>query len=199
MTALVLASQNPKKAAELAPLLAPLGWTLQPLSDFTAESAVEDGAGFIDNALIKARFAARVSGLPAVADDSGLAVDALDGAPGVHSARFAGEHGNDEANNERLLHELAGRPAAERGASFHCLLAFVRHADDPVPLIAHGQWRGRVLDAPAGDAGFGYDPLFLPDGETRSAAQLSPQEKAAVSHRGQAVRRLLAQLADHAA
>ena len=126
-------------------------------------------------------------------------MDALDGAPGVHSARFAGEHGNDEANNERLLHELAGRPAAERGASFHCLLAFVRHADDPVPLIAHGQWRGRVLDAPAGDAGFGYDPLFLPDGETRSAAQLSPQEKAAVSHRGQAVRRLLAQLADHAA
>lgn len=192
----VLASQNPKKAAELAPLLAPLGWTLRPLSDYTTESAVEDAPGFIDNALIKARFAAAAAGLPAIADDSGLAVDALGGAPGVHSARYAGVHGDDAANNERLLRELAEVPADRRTARFHCVLAFVRAADDPVPLIAHGQWAGTILDAALGEHGFGYDPLFRPDGGTRSAAQLTAEEKAALSHRGQAVQQLIRALRD---
>ncbi len=194
MREVVLASQNPKKAAELAPLLAPLGWRLRPLSAFTTESAVEDGAGFIDNALIKARFAARVTGRAAIADDSGIAVDALDGAPGVHSARYAGVHGDDAANNAKLLAALADCPPEARGAAFHCVLVFVRAADDPVPLIAHGVWRGRILGAPRGDGGFGYDPVFGLLDEDRSAAELSAEEKAARSHRGQAVRELLRQL-----
>lgn len=194
MQRLVLATHNRGKVAELAPMLAPLGYELLPLSAFTDEAAVEDGVAFIDNALIKARFAARATGLPAIADDSGLAVDALGGAPGVHSAHYAGRHGDDAANNAKLLAELAEVPDARRTAAFHCVLVFLRHAADPVPLIAHGIWRGRILRAPRGSGGFGYDPLFVGDGDTRSAAELSPEEKAERSHRGRAVRALIAQL-----
>ncbi|WP_029889328.1 RdgB/HAM1 family non-canonical purine NTP pyrophosphatase [Polycyclovorans algicola] len=192
---LVLASQNPKKSKELDALLRPLGWQVRPLSDFTGESPVEDASTFVENALIKARHAARLSGLPAIADDSGLEVDALGGAPGVYSARYAGEPSDDAANNRKLLDALAGLPPERRGARFVCALALLRHADDPVPVIAIGTWSGQILAAPRGQGGFGYDPLFLvPELEGRSAAELSADEKAQHSHRGGALRNLANQL-----
>ncbi len=192
---LVLASQNPKKSRELDALLRPLGWQVQALSRFTADSPVEDAPTFVENALIKARHAARISGLPAIADDSGLEVAALGGAPGVRSARYAGEPSDDAANNRRLLAALSGVPAAERGARFVCALVLLRHADDPVPVIAVGTWPGQILDAPRGDGGFGYDPLFLVPERQRSAAELGADEKARLSHRGRALRSLMQQLA----
>lgn len=192
---LVLASQNPKKSSELDALLRPLGWQVQALSRFTADSPVEDAPTFVENALIKARHAARISGLPAIADDSGLEVAALGGAPGVRSARYAGEPSDDAANNRRLLAALSGVPAAERGARFVCALVLLRHADDPVPVIAVGTWPGQILDAPRGDGGFGYDPLFLVPERQRSAAELGADEKARLSHRGRALRSLMQQLA----
>ncbi|MAY27337.1 MAG: RdgB/HAM1 family non-canonical purine NTP pyrophosphatase [Polycyclovorans sp.] len=192
---LVLASQNPKKSRELDALLRPLGWQVQALSGFTADSPVEDAPTFVENALIKARHAARISGLPAIADDSGLEVAALGGAPGVRSARYAGEPSDDAANNRRLLAALSGVPAAERGARFVCALVLLRHADDPVPVIAVGTWPGQILDAPRGDGGFGYDPLFLVPERQRSAAELGADEKARLSHRGRALRSLMQQLA----
>lgn len=192
---LVLASQNPKKSSELDALLRPLGWQVQALSRFTADSPVEDAPTFVENALIKARHAARISGLPAIADDSGLEVAALGGAPGVRSARYAGEPSDDAANNRRLLAALSGVPAAERGARFVCALVLLRHADDPVPVIAVGTWPGQILDAPHGDGGFGYDPLFFVPERQRSAAELGADEKARLSHRGRALRSLMQQLA----
>jgi XTP/dITP diphosphohydrolase len=192
---LVLASQNPKKSSELDALLRPLGWQVQALSRFTADSPVEDAPTFVENALIKARHAARISGLPAIADDSGLEVAALGGAPGVRSARYAGEPSDDAANNRRLLVALSGVPAAERGARFVCALVLLRHADDPVPVIAVGTWPGQILDAPHGDGGFGYDPLFFVPELQRSAAELGADEKARLSHRGRALRSLMQQLA----
>jgi len=192
---LVLASQNPKKSSELDALLRPLGWQVQALSRFTADSPVEDAPTFVENALIKARHAARISGLPAIADDSGLEVAALGGAPGVRSARYAGEPSDDAANNRRLLAALSGVPAAERGARFVCALVLLRHADDPVPVIAVGTWPGQILDAPHGDGGFGYDPLFFVPELQRSAAELGADEKARLSHRGRALRSLMQQLA----
>ena len=192
---LVLASQNPKKSSELDALLRPLGWQVQALSRFTADSPVEDAPTFVENALIKARHAARISGLPAIADDSGLEVAALGGAPGVRSARYAGEPSDDAANNRRLLAALSGVPAAERGARFVCALVLLRHADDPVPVIAVGTWPGQILDAPHGDGGFGYDPLFFVPELQRSAAELGADEKARLSHRGRALSSLMQQLA----
>lgn len=189
----VLASQNPKKARELAALLAPLGAEVRPLSDWTAEAPAEDAPTFIENALIKARHAARRSGLPAIADDSGLEVAALQGAPGVHSARYGGEPSDDAANNRKLLAALQSVPVDQRQARFVCALAFLRHADDPVPVIALGSWSGEILTAPQGDGGFGYDPLFWDPALGRSAAELSPDEKARVSHRGRALRQLVGQ------
>ena len=195
MTRLVLASSNRGKLDELSELLAPAGFELIVQSELGVDDADETGSTFVENALIKARHAARISGLPALADDSGLLVDALAGAPGIHSARFAGEHGNATANNALLLEKLGDMPSNRRGAHFYCVLVLLRHADDPQPLIAEGNWHGRILDTPRGAQGFGYDPLFLPDGQTCSAAELEPGMKNRISHRGQALAALRGKLA----
>lgn len=190
----VLASGNRGKLAELQHALAPLGHELKPISDWTDHSPEETGDTFEANALIKARHAAARSGLPSLADDSGLAVDALNGAPGVYSARYAGDQASDADNNRKLLAALADVPPEQRGARFVCVIALVRSADDPSPLIARGEWKGHIADQPSGDGGFGYDPLFVDPQLQRSAAQLSREDKLARSHRGQAIADLLRQL-----
>ncbi|HEY2346154.1 MAG TPA: RdgB/HAM1 family non-canonical purine NTP pyrophosphatase [Xanthomonadaceae bacterium] len=195
MSRLVLASSNRGKLAELRELLAASGHELLAQSDFDVGDADETGATFVENALIKARHAALATGLPALADDSGLVVDALDGEPGLRSARYSGRHGNDAANNALLLDRLRNVPEAARGAHFYCVLVMLRSASDPQPLIAEGLWRGRILSAPRGANGFGYDPLFLPDGYDISSAELDPALKNANSHRGQALARLRERLA----
>lgn len=194
MRTVVLASRNAKKLKELSALLAPLGYTPRLVSEFSDEEIAETAPTFIENALLKARHAARVSGLPAMADDSGLEVDALHGAPGVYSARFAGEPSNDAANNAKLLAALHDVPVAQRTARFVSALVWLRHADDPVPVFAVGTWTGRILEAPRGSYGFGYDPLFWVEQHGKSAAELSPAVKNRVSHRARAMRALLRQL-----
>ena len=196
MTRVVLASANPGKLRELSALLAPCALELAAQSDFGVDSPPETGTTFLENALIKARHAARAAGLPAIADDSGIEVDALDGRPGVYSARYAGEGAGDERNNALLIRELAGVPPARRGARYRAVIVFVRDADDPRPLIAAGTWEGRIAAAPAGAGGFGYDPIFEPAGETCTAAQLPAARKNALSHRGQALRALVAGLTE---
>jgi XTP/dITP diphosphohydrolase len=193
MTEIVVASGNRGKIAELARTLEPLGVTLRPQDEFGVPEVEETGLSFVENALLKARAAARHTGLPAIADDSGLAVDALDGAPGIYSARFAGNQG-DAANNAKLLKALAGVPASERGAHFHCALVYVRSGDDPTPVIAEGRWPGRIREALSGEGGFGYDPLFEPEGLALTAAELPPAQKNSVSHRARASAALLAAL-----
>ena len=188
----VLASGNPGKLRELAELLAPSGLEVLPQSAFGIETPPETGATFRDNALLKARHAAGLAALPALADDSGIEVDALHGRPGVYSARYAGEGASDEANLRKLLAELEGVPEGARGARYQCVIALARRSDDPDPLITTGTWEGRITTAPRGSGGFGYDPVFLPQGSTRTAAELDPAEKNAVSHRGQALRALAA-------
>ena len=190
---LVLASNNKGKLAELQAMLGD-SITVRPQSDFTDIEAEETGLTFVENALIKARHAASVSGLPALADDSGLAVDALGGAPGIYSARYAGGAG-DAANNAKLLDALKDVPDAERGAQFICALALLRHAEDPIPLICEGAWEGRILHAASGEHGFGYDPLFWVPERDCSSAELSPQEKNQLSHRARAMALLKARLA----
>jgi XTP/dITP diphosphohydrolase len=194
--AIVLASGNPGKLAEIRALVAPLGLHLVSQAELGLIEAGERHDSFLENALAKARHASRASGLAALADDSGLCVDALGGQPGVHSAYYAGREGDreerDARNNGKLLAELAGRP--DRGAHYACVVVLVRHAADPDPLIAEGTWRGRILEAPRGTGGFGYDPLFLPGGGERSAAELAPAEKNRASHRGQALARLIERL-----
>lgn len=192
---LVAATGNRGKLAELERLLDGLGWEVVAQSAFGVEPPPEDGLTFVENALIKARHAAERTGRPALADDSGIVVDALGGAPGVHSARYAGEGGDDAANNEKLLRALAGVPEAERTARFECAVVWLRDPRDPVPLIARGTWSGRVPEAPQGTNGFGYDPLFLDSATGCTAAELSPERKDALSHRGQALRALRAMLA----
>ena len=194
MTRLVLASSNPGKLREFAALLQPFAFDLVPQDAFGIPPAAETGTSFADNALLKARHAAQHSGLPALADDSGLEVDALGGAPGVYSARYAGEGASDAANLEKLLHALAALPAAPRTARYQCVIAFVRGGNDPAPLLARGTWHGQLTHAPAGTGGFGYDPIFLPDGEAMTAAQLPLAHKNLLSHRAQALRSLIAQL-----
>jgi XTP/dITP diphosphohydrolase len=194
MHTMVLASNNSGKLREFAQLFAPYRVTLYPQAKFIAVGADETGATFRENALLKARHASQASGLPAIADDSGVEVDALEGAPGVYSARFAGEHASDEANNRKLLSELVAVPAEQRTARFQCVLAYVRSADDPAPLIAEGVWEGRILDNPRGGNGFGYDVLFLPHGSLLSVAELTSAEKNLQSHRAMALRTLLALL-----
>ncbi|OWL88049.1 RdgB/HAM1 family non-canonical purine NTP pyrophosphatase [Halopseudomonas aestusnigri] len=189
---LVLASNNKGKLAELQAMLGD-SITVRPQSDFTDIEAEETGLTFVENALIKARHAARISGLPALADDSGLAVDALGGAPGIYSARYAGG-GGDAANNAKLLDALKDVPDAERGAQFICALALLRHAEDPIPVICEGAWQGRILHAPSGEHGFGYDPLFWVPERDCSSAELSPQEKNQLSHRARAMALLKARL-----
>ena len=183
---LVLASGNRGKLGEIGEILAPLGWSVRPQGDWQIPEAVEDGLSFIENALIKARHAARLTGLPALADDSGLAVDALDGAPGIYSARYAGD-GGDEANNRKLLEAMQDVPDDHRGAHFYCAMALVRHAKDPAPLVAIGRWDGTITRTPAGVGGFGYDPLFRVPGQGCTSAELAPGLKNRLSHRGQAL------------
>jgi XTP/dITP diphosphohydrolase len=195
MNRLVLASSNRGKLAELQPLLADAGFGLVTQGELGVGDAIEDGRSFVENALIKARHACAATGLPALADDSGLVVDALGGAPGLLSARYAGVHGDAAANNRKLLEALRGVPEGARGARFVAVLVLLRHADDPLPLIAQGVWEGRVLEAPRGANGFGYDPVFFDPALGRGAGELEPALKNRVSHRGQALeqlRRLLA-------
>ena len=192
---IVLASSNSGKLAELTALLEPAGLHVVSQDAFGVEPAAEIGLTFIENALIKARAACAATGLPALADDSGIVVDALEGAPGVHSARYAGAGASDADNVARLLKSLDGVPAPGRGAAFVCALVYLRHARDPRPIVCEGAWEGRILDAPAGAGGFGYDPVFFVETFGRSAAGLSRAQKNAVSHRGQALAQLLARLA----
>lgn len=192
LTHIVLASGNAGKLRELSALLAPLGIEVKPQSAFNVAEADEPHVTFVENALAKARHAARVTGLPALADDSGLCVDALDGAPGVQSARYAGEPKSDIRNNERLLQALAGQ--TDRRARYVCVLVLVRHADDPQPLIAEGEWHGEILEVPRGDGGFGYDPLFLVPDLEQSVAEIDADLKNTLSHRGAAMRHLLDRL-----
>jgi XTP/dITP diphosphohydrolase len=191
---LVLASGNAGKLAELRALLAGTGIEVVAQGELGIDDIEETGLSFVENALLKARHAARESGLPALADDSGLCVDALDGAPGLHSARYAGTHGDADANIGKLLAALDGVPDARRGARFCCVLALLRHPGDPQPLLAEGRWEGRILRAPRGQGGFGYDPVFLDPATGLSAAELAPADKHRVSHRGQALAALRARL-----
>lgn len=191
---IVLASGNAGKLREFRQVLAPLDVEVIPQSELGVSDAEETGLSFIENAILKARHACRCTGLPALADDSGLEVDALDGAPGIYSARFAGPGARDEENCERLLHQLAEIPQPSRSARFRCVLAFLRHAEDPTPLISIGTWEGQILEAPRGNGGFGYDPLFLVPDLGRCAAELAPEEKNRISHRGQAVTQLVEQI-----
>lgn len=195
MQELVLASGNQGKLKELTRLLAPRSLTVRAQSEFNIDTPEETGLSFVENALLKARFVAEKTGLPALADDSGLAVDRLEGAPGIYSARYAGEAASDSANWQKLLHELDGVADEYRMASFHCVLVLMRHPTDPVPLICHGQWRGRITASPQGEHGFGYDPVFWVPEENCTAAQLSPEKKNQLSHRGQALQKLLRELA----
>ena len=191
----VLASGNPGKLREFSELLAASGLTLLRQSDFGIAPPPETGATFLENALIKARNASARSGLPAIADDSGIEVDALGGAPGIHSARYAGENASDEANLTKLLDALAGTPADRRSARYRCVIVFVEGADDPRPLVGEGVWEGHVIEVRRGLEGFGYDPSFVPLGELRTVAEMPGDEKHRQSHRGQAMRAFLTQLA----
>ena len=191
---MILASSNAGKLAELRALLEPLGFDLTPQQELGIESPPETGETFLDNALLKARHAAARRGLPAIADDSGIEVDALEKAPGVRSARFAGETAADEENLRKLLSEMRNVPKARRGARYRCVIAFVRSAADQDPVIAEGAWEGSIAAVPRGAGGFGYDPIFVPAGEERTAAELAPSEKNAVSHRARALHALIAQL-----
>ncbi|MBB6241295.1 RdgB/HAM1 family non-canonical purine NTP pyrophosphatase [Rhodanobacter sp. MP1X3] len=194
MGRIVLASSNRGKLAEFGELFADSGFEVITQGSLGVEDAEETGLTFVENALLKARNAARATGLPALADDSGLCVDYLHNAPGLYSARYSGGHGDDAANNLKLLRELDGVPTEQRGAFFICVLALLQHADDPAPLIAEARWHGRILDAPRGTNGFGYNPLFLPDGQTASVAELDTATKNRLSHRGQALAKLHARL-----
>lgn len=196
---IVLASGNSKKLLELQSLLSQASLDIEVIaqSSLGITDAIENGLSFVENALIKARHAAYCSGLPALADDSGIAVDFLAGKPGIHSARFAGERADDAANNSKLLEQLQNVPTSQRSAQFHCVLVYMRHAEDPVPIICHGQWSGWILETPIGDNGFGYDPLFWVPTHACSSAQLDKTEKNRISHRGQAMQLLLQALRNH--
>lgn len=196
---IVLASSNPGKLKEFQQLLAGVGLDVHPQSEFNVTDAAETGLSFVENAIIKARNACDATGLPALADDSGIEVDALNGAPGIYSARFSGAGASNESNNQKLLQALHNIPEAERTARYQCVLVYMRHAADPTPLICQGSWEGRILTAPAGDGGFGYDPLFYVPTHGCAAAELSKNEKARISHRATALEALLTQLTASAA
>ncbi|GAB2564534.1 RdgB/HAM1 family non-canonical purine NTP pyrophosphatase [Dyella jejuensis] len=196
MQRIVLASSNQGKLAEFNALLADSHVEVLPQAELGVEDAEETGLTFVENALLKARHAARATGLPALADDSGLCVAYLRGAPGLYSARYSGTHGDTAAHHARLLRELDGVPPEQRGAFFISVLALLRHADDPAPLITEGRWHGRILEAPRGTHGFGYDPLFLPHGQLLSSAELEPALKNRLSHRAQAMTQLHARIAE---
>ncbi|MDP2713881.1 RdgB/HAM1 family non-canonical purine NTP pyrophosphatase [Rheinheimera sp.] len=191
---IVLATGNKGKVAELSQMLAPFQYQIVPQSELAVSDADETGLTFIENAIIKARHAALATGLPAIADDSGLAVDALGGAPGIYSARYAGEAATDADNIAKLLQALKDVPKAQRSAQFHCVLVYLRHAEDPTPLVCHGVWHGDITMAPQGNGGFGYDPVFYVAAEGCTSAELSRERKAQLSHRGKALAQLLSQL-----
>ncbi len=192
MQKLVIASNNPGKLREISRILAPLGFEAVPQSAFNVPEAEEPHVTFIENCLTKARHAARLTGLPALADDSGICVDALGGAPGVYSARYAGEPKSDQRNNEKLIAELAGH--SNRRAHYYCVIVYLRHADDPQPIIAEGSWHGEIIDTPRGDGGFGYDPYFWLPELGKTGAELDADVKNGMSHRGQALRELVRRL-----
>ena len=191
---IVLASNNPGKVREISRLVADLDLSIIPQGARGVPEIEETGLSFVENAILKARNAASHTDLAAIADDSGLEVDALYGAPGIHSARYAGVNGNDQANIKRLLTELAHVPEAKRTARFQCLMVYLRHAADPTPIISQGTWEGRILFEPRGERGFGYDPVFFVPTHNCSAAELPADVKNELSHRGQALRKLVATL-----
>ncbi|QYZ66592.1 MAG: nucleoside-triphosphate diphosphatase [Gammaproteobacteria bacterium (ex Lamellibrachia satsuma)] len=193
---IVLASNNAGKVREINQLLATGQIEVVPQRDFEIPDAVEDGLSFVENAIKKARHASRLSGLPAIADDSGIEVDALKGAPGIYSARFAGEGASDQANLEKLLESLKDVPEEARTARFQCLLVYMRHAEDPTPIICQGTWEGQVLFEAKGDNGFGYDPVFYVPTHNCTSAELPAEVKNSLSHRGQALQKLLAALTE---
>ena len=190
----VLASSNSGKLRELGSLLAPFGFDLVAQSTLGVETPAETGQTFAENALLKARYAAAATHLPALADDSGIEVDALGGRPGTYSARYAGEGASDQANLRKMLDEMRDVPAPRRTARYQCVIAFVETAADSAPILASGTWEGTLISAPRGLGGFGYDPIFVPQGFDRTAAELDPGEKNSLSHRGQALRALVAHL-----
>jgi XTP/dITP diphosphohydrolase len=194
----VVASSNAGKLAEFRDLLGEAGYEFVTQGELGVTDAEETGLTFVENALLKARHAARITGLPALADDSGLCVDALDGAPGLYSARYAGSHGDAQANIAKLLEAMKGVPRAQRTAHFIAVIVLLRHAEDPQPIIAEGRWSGSILDAPRGDGGFGYDPVFLDPENNLSAAEFDPAIKNRLSHRGRALAMLRQKLADTA-
>ncbi|MBN2865249.1 MAG: RdgB/HAM1 family non-canonical purine NTP pyrophosphatase [Thiotrichales bacterium] len=194
MKQVVLATGNAGKVKEIMGMLQPLGWHVTPQTELFQTEAVEDGLSFIENALIKARYACAQTGLPAIADDSGIEVAALHGQPGIYSSRYAGEEANDQDNIHKMLAEMAAVADGKRQASFYCAMAFCRHEQDPTPLIALGQWHGEILHAPVGSGGFGYDPIFyLPDLGV-SSAELSKTQKSQISHRALALHSLVEQI-----
>lgn len=195
MKKLVLASANAGKLRELKHILDDLGYDLHPQSEFGVGEVPETGTTFVENAIIKARHAAEQTGLPALADDSGIEVDALDGAPGVYSARFAGDNADDDANNALLVEKLRNVPPAKRGARYRAVIVLMRHARDPSPLICEGSWEGLIQLEAAGDGGFGYDPHFYLPELGCTSAQLSADQKNRLSHRGQALAELKSRLA----
>lgn len=191
MSKIVLASGNIGKLRELSQILSPLGLELIAQSDLNVPEAEETGLSFVENAIIKARNAALFTGLPAIADDSGIEVDALHGAPGIYSSRYAGPDASDSDNIQVLLNAIKDVPETERTARFQCVVVFMRHAEDPTPLICQGSWQGQILQSPSGDEGFGYDPVFWVSETDCTAAELSPEQKHAISHRGKAIRQFM--------
>lgn len=192
---IVLASNNPGKLREIQAVLGKERYQLVQQSEFNISEIAETGTTFVENAIIKARHAAQHAGMPALADDSGIEVDALQGAPGVYSARYAGSNADDVANNTKLLNELVDVPDADRTARFQCVLVYMRHAKDPMPLICEGTWEGSILHETKGPNGFGYDPLFYVPTHQCSSAELDPAEKNRISHRAQALKKLIVALA----
>lgn len=187
---IVLASNNPGKLREIQAVLDSQCFQLIQQSEFNISDVAETGTTFVENAIIKAKHAAQVTGLPALADDSGIEVDALHGAPGVYSARYAGQHANDVENNNKLLRELSDVPDSERSARFQCVIVYMRHAEDPMPIICQGTWEGSILKKSTGENGFGYDPLFYVPTHDCASAELDPAEKNRISHRAQALQQL---------
>jgi len=186
---IILASGNKKKLKELSEILAEFDMNLAPQSDFAVPDAIENGLTFVENAIIKARHACKLTGLPAVADDSGIEVDYLKGKPGIYSARFAGENASDQDNLNILLEELEGVDASLRTARYQCIIVYMRHAEDPTPIICQASWEGIILNSEIGEGGFGYDPIFYCPKSKKTAAQMIPEEKSAISHRGKALKK----------
>ena len=199
MSKIVLATGNQGKVREMADILSEFGFDVVAQSEFNVSEVAETGTTFIENAIIKARHAAKATGLPAIADDSGLEVDYLNGAPGIYSARYSSEGASDKQNIEKLLDAMQGVATEKRTARFHCVLVLMRHENDPTPLVCHGKWEGRILTEAHGENGFGYDPVFFVPEDGCASAELEPARKKQLSHRGKALKSLFAQLSEQAA